>query len=203
MTNSSAPLAVLNNLNSLARNRVSRRFDLHATHNCNSHEPPKAIADPDLWLYRDRTVGLLKRYMRMSVEVGRLPSLLGREFFRTRVTSYSVSTFEDAVIFVYDVERSLEKLDPFEQRLIAILGLQDYSQDQAAQFLNCGRRTIVRRYPETLDRLSAIFLNSGILTRLPGQARACQELAESALPASHTIRGRNIRDCAFDAGLAI
>ncbi len=37
-------------------------------------------ADPDLWLYRDRTLALLKRYMRLSVEVGRLPSLLGREF---------------------------------------------------------------------------------------------------------------------------
>jgi hypothetical protein len=37
--------------------------------------------DPDLWLYRDRTVGLLRRYMRLSIEVGRMPSLLGREFF--------------------------------------------------------------------------------------------------------------------------
>jgi hypothetical protein len=57
--------------------------------------------NPDLWLYRDRTVGLLKRYLRYSVEVGRLPSLLGREFFRTRVTSYHAGTFEDAVIFVH------------------------------------------------------------------------------------------------------
>src|SRR5579863_5380899 len=111
-------------------------------------------ADPDLWLYRKRTIGLLRRYMRLSIEVGRLPSLLGREFFRTRVTSYRAGTFEDAVIFVYDVERSLEKLDPFEQKLIATLALQDYSQEQAARLLSCGRRTIVRRYPETLDRLS-------------------------------------------------
>ena len=42
--------------------------------------------DPDLWLYRERTLGMLRRYQRLSVEVGRLPSLLGREFFRTRVT---------------------------------------------------------------------------------------------------------------------
>jgi len=70
--------------------------------------------DPDLWLYRRRTVGLLKRYLRMSVEVGRLPSLLGREFFRTRVSRHQVGTFEDAVIFVHDVERSLQQLDYFE-----------------------------------------------------------------------------------------
>src|SRR5450755_2465766 len=63
--------------------------------------------DPDLWLYRERTLGMLRRYQRLSVEVGRLPSLLGREFFRTRVTSYHAGTFEDAVIFVHDVARGL------------------------------------------------------------------------------------------------
>jgi hypothetical protein len=55
-------------------------------------------ANPDLWLYRERTVGMLRRYLRISIEVGRLPSLLGREFFRIRVTSYRVSTFEDAFL---------------------------------------------------------------------------------------------------------
>jgi hypothetical protein len=28
-------------------------------------------SDPDLWLYRDRTVAMLKRYLRLSIEVGR------------------------------------------------------------------------------------------------------------------------------------
>jgi len=41
-------------------------------------------AQPDLWLYRDRTSALLRRYLRLAVEVGRLPTLLGREFFRAR-----------------------------------------------------------------------------------------------------------------------
>jgi hypothetical protein len=40
--------------------------------------------NPDLWLYRKRTVGLLRRYMRFSIETGRLPSLVGREFFGRR-----------------------------------------------------------------------------------------------------------------------
>jgi len=78
---------------------------------------------------------MLRRYMRLSVAVGRLPSLLGREFFRTRVTSYSASTFEDTVIFVHDVDRSLEKLDWFEKELIGKIVLQEYSQDQAAILL--------------------------------------------------------------------
>ena len=138
-----------------------------------------ASSDPDLWLYRDRTVALLKRYLRLSVEVGRLPSLLGREFFRTRVTSYSISTFEDSVIFVHDVERSLEGLDKFDQELIAKIVLQEYSQEETAHLMGCWRRTVGRRYPEALDELSKIFLNGGLLNPLvvagPRAAESCQE----------------------------
>ena len=53
--------------------------------------------------YRGRTVAMLRRYMRYSIETGRLPSLLGREFFRAKVTAYTVVTFEDRVIFVHDM----------------------------------------------------------------------------------------------------
>ena len=122
---------------------------------------------------------MLRRYMRLSVEVGRLPSLLGREFFRTRVTSYSASTFEDTVIFVHDVDRSLEKLDWFEKELIGKIVLQEYSQDQAAILLGCWRRTVARRFLEAVDRLTEIFLNGGLLTALPEQEltspESCQE----------------------------
>jgi hypothetical protein len=36
--------------------------------------------------YRGRAVAMLRRYMKYSIETGRLPSLLGREFFRAKVT---------------------------------------------------------------------------------------------------------------------
>jgi len=124
-------------------------------------------ADPDLWLYRKRTVGLLRRYMRLSIEVGRMPSLLGREFFRTRVTSYRASTFEDAVIFVHDVERSLEKLSDFDKKVIAKTVLQEYPQEEAARLIGCGQRHLARCYVEALDRVSEIFLKRRLLLRLP------------------------------------
>ena len=137
-------------------------------------------ANPDLWMYRDRTIALLKRYMRLSVEVGRLPSVLGREFFRTRVTSYHVSTFEDTVIFVHDVERTIAKIDPFSQKLIAKIVLQEYSQPEAARLLGCSLRHIERYYPEALDRMSEKFLQGGLLREIPGTKsidgpKACQE----------------------------
>jgi hypothetical protein len=146
--------------------------------------------DSDLWLYRDRTVGLLKRYLRYSVEVGRLPSLLGREFFRTRVTSYHAGTFEDAVIFVHDVERALEKLDGFEKKLIARIVLQEYTHAEAANLLGCWRRTVGRRFPEALDRLTEIFLDGGLLIQFPQTNLAveenCQGGKTNQIPVSHS-----------------
>ena len=134
--------------------------------------------DPDLWLYRDRTVAILKRYSRLSIEAGRLPSLLGREFFRGHVSHYQVTTFEDVVIFVHDVETCLEKLDSFSQQLIAKCVLLDYSQDEAAKLLGCWRRTVGRRYPEALDRLSELFLAGGLLKRVGDPASTSQKTCQ-------------------------
>lgn len=129
-------------------------------------------ADPSLWLYRDRTVALLRRYLRLSLQVGRLPSLLGRDVFRAQVTGYRAATFEDAVIFVHDIERCLERLPRFDQSLIALIALEEYTQLEAAQILGCGLRTVLRNYPEVLDRVSELFLGRGILLRLPGGNQA-------------------------------
>jgi hypothetical protein len=123
--------------------------------------------DPELWLYREKTARLLRKYSRMSVEVGRLPSLLGREIFRSKISRRQVGTFEDAVIFVHDVERSLNLLDDFEQQLIATIILQNHTRDEASVLLGCWRRTVGRRFIEALDKLSNVFLEGGLLQRLP------------------------------------
>jgi len=84
-------------------------------------------------IYRARTVTMLRRYMRYSIETGRVPSLLGREFFRTQVTSYTVVTFEDRVIFVHDMETCLNKLDEFSRQIIARNVLQEHDQAATAK----------------------------------------------------------------------
>jgi len=86
----------------------------------------------ELWLDRSRTTALLRRYLRFSIEVGRLPSILGRELFRSKVTSYRMSSFEDAVICVYDVERALNQLNALGQLMIRTMIFQEYTQDEAA-----------------------------------------------------------------------
>ena len=127
---------------------------------------PFAEKPMDVWLYRDRTVALLKRYARASVEVGRLPSLLGRECFRSRVTSYSMSSFEDVVIFVHDVERALAQLNSFQQKLVAMNVIEEYSLPEVSRLLRCPLRTVEREVPEAIDALSQIFLCGGLILKL-------------------------------------
>jgi len=122
----------------------------------------------DLWPYRSRTTALLRRYRRASVEIGRLPSLLGREFFRSRVTSYSMASFEDMVIFVTDMEQAIDKLDPLAKKLVGMNVLEEYSIDEVSSLQGIPRRTVVRLLHKTLDQLSGILLAGGLLEKLPG-----------------------------------
>ena len=122
--------------------------------------------DPDLAIYRQRTIDFLRRYFKMSMEVGRVPSLLGREVFRSRVTSYRMGTFEDSVIFVHDIERCLEKVDPESQSIIARIVFQDYTQEEASGIFGCTLRTMSRRFPEAIDHMTQILLDSGLLERI-------------------------------------
>lgn len=123
--------------------------------------------DPDLWLYRNKTISLLRRYMRWSLEAGRVPSLLGREIFRSRITAHSARTFEDKIIFLYDVERCLDRFDDFDQQLIARAILQEHSHEATARMLHCTRRTVERRLPGLLDELSDAFLRAELLVPFP------------------------------------
>ena len=143
----------------------------------------------DMWLYRERTIALPRRYLRISIEVGRLPSILGRELFRSKVTSYRMSSFEDGIIFVHDVEQALEQLQLFPRRVIAAVLFQEYTREQAAEVLHCGRRTITREFPMALDQISEIFLEGGLLNRLPctrSVEKSCQGGPEGPFPLSYS-----------------
>ena len=112
-----------------------------------------------LAFYRRYTELLLRRYMQMSLRMGRVPSALGNCVFRGRVSSRELRSFEDAVIFVYDVERCLKTLDAEQMELVARVALQEYTQEEAGQSV----RSVVRKYGEALDQLTHIFLEKELL----------------------------------------
>jgi DNA-directed RNA polymerase specialized sigma24 family protein len=126
---------------------------------------------PELAFYRKYTEAMLRRYASMSMEAGRVPSLLGREMFRAKVTNYVVQSFEDVVIFVHDVEKCVAKLDKLEQILIRRIGVQQYTQAEVSAMTHLSLRTVLRQYPRALDRLTEIFLEVKLLE----PRIACQE----------------------------
>ena len=140
-----------------------------------------------LAVYRGQTTALLRRYFRLALDAGRLPSLLGREVFRARISSHHAPSFEDAVIFVHDVERCVEALDPFSRTLLARVVLQDYGLEEAARLLHCGRRKVARRLPLALDLLSELLLERALLRprrRRAALPESCQEGKTVENPAS-------------------
>jgi hypothetical protein len=123
--------------------------------------------------------------MRYSIETGRLPSLLGREFFRAKVTSYTVATFEDRVIFVHDMEKCLARLDQFSQQLIARHILQEHDQAATAKLLHCTQRTVRTYMPVVLDLLVEILLDVGLMKPIDSiSENSCQEGEKDQMLAS-------------------
>jgi len=118
-------------------------------------------------LYRAQTERMLRRYFRLSLDLGRLPSILGGEVFRGIVSSSRPHTFEDFVIFVHDMERCMEKLDPASLETIAALVFLDQSQEEAGKSLGLSRRQVERRYSAALDRLSYRLLTAKLIQPLP------------------------------------
>ena len=113
---------------------------------------------------RMRTIALLHRFVRTAMLVGRMPSLLGREIFRTHIRSSPTRAFEDSVIFVCDVERCLRALDPLDQRLIAYCILEDRSEWEAARQFCRNQSDISRRLGYVLDLLHETFCRIGLLS---------------------------------------
>jgi hypothetical protein len=143
-------------------------------------------------MYRTRTVAMLRRYMRCSLETGRLPSLLGSEFFRAKVSTYTVGTFEDRVIFVHDMESCLERLDEFSRQLIARPVLQEHDCTGTARLLHCNEKTVRRLTPLALDRLSEILIDRGLMEAIDADARnSCQVGEEAGIALSDWEDGEN------------
>jgi RNA polymerase sigma factor (sigma-70 family) len=127
-------------------------------------------------IYRGKAIWMLRRYMRYSLDTGRLPSIVGREFFRTKITRHTPVTFEDRVIFVHDMETCLHRLDEFSQEVIGRIVLQEYGQEEAAHLLGCTRMTVHRVLVDALDKLSSILLRVRLIERLHWRSeKTCQE----------------------------
>lgn len=127
----------------------------------------EAVAQPapevELAFYRKYTEAVLSRYLRLSMETGRVPSLLGQEMFRGHVTRGRVKSFEDVVIFVHDIEGCLKQLEPSQQYLMRKIALQGHTQEEVAATTGMSLRTVIRRYWESLDAMTKLLLDRRLM----------------------------------------
>lgn len=129
-----------------------------------AHSPePRELESHNLAFYRKHTEKILRRYLYASMLVGRAPSLLGDPVGRGWVSSRPVRTFEDAVIFVLDVETCLKQLEESERELLSRIVLQEYTMEETATLLRISIRTASSRLGRALDRLTRTLLDAGLL----------------------------------------
>lgn len=121
---------------------------------------------------RQDALKILYRYLHMSMLVGRTPCFLGNAVFRGRVTSHRLPSFEDAAIFLFDVEKCLKQLDPLSQIVVTHIALEDYTPPEAAQLTGESERTIHRVYGAALEKLAELFQKYEVFPKL---WKTCQE----------------------------
>jgi hypothetical protein len=126
-------------------------------------EDNETVPDISVAFYRKHTEKMLRRYLYASMLVGRSPSILGEPVGRGWVSSRRVKTFEDAVIFVLDVERCLDQLGTVDRVLLSRIALQEYTYPEAAKLLGISARAISYKYPLALDRLTELLLGARLL----------------------------------------
>jgi hypothetical protein len=133
------------------------------------NQPPKqAVAfdpEPEAVCYRGQALAIVRHFFEMSCQLGRLPSILGREFFRAKVSHHAIPSFEDQALFSHDIRQSLAKLDETEMQVLTLVGLYDLNLDEAAEILHWSTGYISQRFGEALARLTQIFLDRGLLRR--------------------------------------
>ena len=97
------------------------------------------------------------------MQVGRSPNLLGEPVGRGWASSRRIRTFEDALIFVLDVERCLEKLDRLDRQIVQRVVLQEYTHTETAVLMGMAKRTVCTKLQLALDKLTERLVTSGVL----------------------------------------
>jgi RNA polymerase sigma factor (sigma-70 family) len=161
----SGPAALQPRLLASAVNHIQKRLPKPE----NPPEIEEQAAEPvvSYAFYRKHTENLLRRYLYASMQVGRSPDILAGSVGRGWASSRRIRTFEDALIFVLDIERCLKQLSPIDRQIISRIILQEHTQSETAKLLGISSRTVCNKLTLALDRLTESLVKADLLI-LPG-----------------------------------
>jgi hypothetical protein len=155
----------------------------------NREEPLDVDPRPEMLCFRGQTLAIMRHFFELSCQVGRLPSLLGREFFRAKVSHHSIPSFEEQAVFARDVELCLARLSDEHAEMIRLIGLYDFSRDEIAEMLRRTKAWVHQHVAEAVDSLSEIFLQAGLLSEGRPDRRQCQ-VTNRSVPADVAAVGQ-------------
>ena len=71
------------------------KYHLHAIAGGHPDKPLKEVTctRPDALFYRPQTLAIVRHFFEISCQIGRLPSILGRELFRAKVSHHGGPEF--------------------------------------------------------------------------------------------------------------
>ena len=142
--------------------RRSRRTQLELFPHDESHLD--LDSRPEMICFRGQTLFMVRHFFEISCQLGRLPSLMGREFFRAKCSHHAIPSFEEQAVFNRDIELCLARLTDQQAEIITLVGLYDFSREDAAAMLGCSRAWAGERLATALDCLTEIFLQAGLLS---------------------------------------
>ena len=117
-------------------------------------------------IFRTHTLKLLQHYLRLSLDYGRIPSVLGGQVTRARVSHTKMHSMEDDTIFIHDMSRCIEQeLTDEELRLIALIVFIDHTFEEAAKILGYSEKQLRRIFPGIMDRLTRALFDRELLSR--------------------------------------
>jgi hypothetical protein len=120
-------------------------------------------ARAEVLFFRAQTLAIVRHFFEIASQIGRVPSILGREFFRAKVSHHAIPSFEEQAVFVHDVEAALGRLSQQDGEMVALAGLFHYSLDDVAMMLGRSRSYVVQHFAASVDRLAQMFLDTGLL----------------------------------------
>jgi hypothetical protein len=126
-------------------------------------KPVREPAEIELYMLRAHAHGLLRRYLYASLQTSRVGSTMRDPVGRGWVSSRPLVTFEDALIFVHDMERCIESLNSLDRDILTRVVIQEYTQSEAAQLLGMGSRTMSYKFPAAMDRLTKKLIEAELL----------------------------------------
>ena len=117
----------------------------------------------DLYFYRHQTHRMVRRYFYTALQTQRIGSTLADVSCRGWVSSRPIRSFEDALIFVHDMERCIQSLPSLDRDLLNRIVIQEYTHAEAAMLLGMSARTVDYKLQAALDRLTRKLIDAELL----------------------------------------